>query len=266
HDALPILVYNTDQDCIHYYDGTNWINICEALDNTFTVSTRADFLRLTNPNAIDSTVVVTPSVVDGVPNLNFEVNVINSSNIGQSAVTNSKIQSGSIENRHIQPRTIAPIKFEDGHNIGDLHRWNGFEWVLANESDILITEKDSIIGNEVTNATLNGSLIRSGGGTVQDPFTLDVKDGGIGNDELGPDAVTTDKIFDGTILEADIADNAITSIKILDGTLITDDIADDAITTIKILDENITESKLADNAVTLAKIGADPATESNKVL
>src|SRR5690606_15535355 len=75
------VVYNTDHDCIHYYDGTNWINICEALDNTFTVTTRADFLRLTDPNAIDSTVVVTPSVVDGVPNLNFEVNVINSSNI-----------------------------------------------------------------------------------------------------------------------------------------------------------------------------------------
>src|SRR5690606_40199286 len=95
HDALPILVYNTDQDCIHYYDGTSWINICEALDNTFTVSTRADFLRLTDPNAIDSTVVVTSSEVDGIPNLNFEVNVINSSNIGQSAVTNSKIQNGS---------------------------------------------------------------------------------------------------------------------------------------------------------------------------
>ena len=29
------LVYNTDQDCLHYYDGTQWINICEAFDNAF---------------------------------------------------------------------------------------------------------------------------------------------------------------------------------------------------------------------------------------
>src|SRR5690606_29132428 len=166
----------------------------------------------------------------------------------------SKIQNGSIENRHIQPRTIAPLKFEDGHNIGDLHRWNGFEWVLANEADILITEKDSIIGNEVTDATLNGSLERFGLGTDADPFTLDVRDLGIGNNELGPDAVTTDKILDGTILEEDIAENAVTSIKIQDGTIITDDIANDAITTIKIEDQNITEDKIADDAVTTSKI------------
>src|SRR5690606_38069646 len=109
---------------------------------------------------------------------------------------------------------------------------------LHNEKSLNITEKDSVIGNEVTNATLNGSLERFGGGTDVDPFTLDVRDLGIGNDELGPDAVTTDKIFDGTILEADIADNAVTSIKIQDGTIITNDIADYAITTNKILDEN----------------------------
>ena len=39
------LVYNTDHNCLHYFDGTQWINICEALDNSFTVSTRADFFK-----------------------------------------------------------------------------------------------------------------------------------------------------------------------------------------------------------------------------
>src|SRR5690606_27590796 len=51
---------------------------------------------------------------------------------------------GSIENRHIQNGTIVPIKFEDGHNIGDLHRWNGLIWELANEADIIITEKQGL--------------------------------------------------------------------------------------------------------------------------
>lgn len=25
------MVYNTDIQCLHYYDGQNWLNVCEAL-------------------------------------------------------------------------------------------------------------------------------------------------------------------------------------------------------------------------------------------
>src|SRR6056297_3884268 len=54
-NPLPgAVVYNTDQDCLHYYNGTEWINICEELDNTFTTSTRADSLQQTNPQARDN--------------------------------------------------------------------------------------------------------------------------------------------------------------------------------------------------------------------
>ncbi|RUA10939.1 MAG: hypothetical protein DSY83_17220, partial [Flavobacteriia bacterium] len=53
------LVYNTDQNCLHYYNGDEWINICESLDNSFTVSTLAEHMRPINPNALDDTVVIT---------------------------------------------------------------------------------------------------------------------------------------------------------------------------------------------------------------
>ena len=30
------MVYNTDIRCLHYYDGENWLNLCEALGLTIT--------------------------------------------------------------------------------------------------------------------------------------------------------------------------------------------------------------------------------------
>ncbi|MEK6151709.1 hypothetical protein WIW50_00525, partial [Flavobacteriaceae bacterium 3-367] len=57
---------------------------------------------------------------------------------------------------------------------------------------------------EVTNATVGGSLTRSGAGSNPDPYTLDVIDGGIGTAELATNAVTTIKIADGDVTPAKI--------------------------------------------------------------
>ncbi len=38
------LIYNTDTQCVHYFDGTNWFNLCEAAMDNFSGS----FLDLTN--------------------------------------------------------------------------------------------------------------------------------------------------------------------------------------------------------------------------
>jgi hypothetical protein len=40
-------------------------------------------------------------------------------------------------------------------------------------------ERDRIIGNEITNATTNGGLIRSGSGTSASPYTLGIASGGV---------------------------------------------------------------------------------------
>src|SRR5690606_35107653 len=113
----------------------------------------------------------------------------------------------------------------DGANAGEIMQWNGTQWLLVHESALVITERDSIIGNEISDATLGGSLERFGTGTSVDPYTLDVLDEGIGNSELGPDAVTSDKIFDGTIITADLDDGAVNSAKIENGTIMNADIS-----------------------------------------
>ncbi|RYC50199.1 hypothetical protein DN53_05975, partial [Flagellimonas olearia] len=102
------LVYNTDEDCLHYYNGTEWINICEALDNSFTVST----LALYNVTSRDSTVVITQEdTPDGI-NYNYEVNKIGSDNITNFSVLNSHIAVETITNDKIQNGTITNAKLD----------------------------------------------------------------------------------------------------------------------------------------------------------
>ncbi|MER3318712.1 MAG: hypothetical protein RIB79_10520 [Allomuricauda sp.] len=200
------VVYNTDQECLHYYNGNDWVNICEELDNSFTVSTRADYLSLLNPQARDSTVVISQTNnPDGSINYNYEVGQITGANIvTQSINADSKIQPTSITTGLLAPKSVTIGKFADatGGQPGDIFQWNGSQWTLVNETILGITEKDSIVGNEVFDATLNGSLVRSGAGTETDRYTLDVLDGGIDTDELADNAVTTLKMSDGNVTNA----------------------------------------------------------------
>ncbi|MDR1583081.1 MAG: hypothetical protein LBS55_07490 [Prevotellaceae bacterium] len=79
-------------------------------------------------------------------------------------------------------------------------------------------ERDGIIGNEVTNATTNGGLARSGSGTSASPYTLGISDG----------AITTARLADGAITGGKVSDNAITSAKIADNTITNTDISSSA--------------------------------------
>ncbi|MCB0371839.1 MAG: hypothetical protein KDD31_02385 [Muricauda sp.] len=230
------LVYNTDQDCIHYFDGSQWINICEALDNSFTVSTRADFLSQINPNARDSTVVITPTLnPDGSTNYNFEVNQITGANIAPSAINGDKIQNGTVGSLDLAEGAVTLPKLADAENgvPGDIIQWDGFNWVLVNENILGITEVDGIVGNEVVGPT-DGTLDLNGGGSGTDPYTLDVADGGITNNELADNSVNSDKIQDGQVATVDLANNAVTNVKMADNSVGTAELIDDSVDADKI--------------------------------
>ncbi|WP_212748446.1 hypothetical protein, partial [Maribacter algarum] len=67
----------------------------------------------------------------------------------------------------------------------------------GNNITLNVDDADSIIGNEVVNAT-DATLTRSGAGTTLSPYTLDVAADGITNAEIADDAVQLENIADGT--------------------------------------------------------------------
>ena len=209
------LVYNTDQNCLHYYDGTAWINICEALDDSFTVSTRDDYMSQLYSNTLDSTVVITTTDNgDGSTNYNFEVGEITGSNIQDFSIEGRDIVNRTIAGDKIASRSVNPLRiFNDGDDLTrQVLLWNGNvapdgEWQRIAESDLQISEADGVIGNEVVDVT-DGTLTRSGNGDAGDPYTLGVSPLGITENELANNAVTSGKIRDGEIIDADISATA----------------------------------------------------------
>jgi len=74
------MIYNLDSECLHYYNGADWINFCQSTGNSFAYTTEAIFNQ--NPNVADSTIVITQTG----DNYNFEVNEITGANIVDASI------------------------------------------------------------------------------------------------------------------------------------------------------------------------------------
>ncbi|WP_133067293.1 hypothetical protein [Flagellimonas pacifica] len=216
------MVYNTDTECVHFYTGTLWTNLCDRPEEqTFTADPIVNF---------SPTMVITQ---DG-SNFNFEVGEIRGENIVDTSINGAvDIQEGSITGLQLQEATVTFDKLADGENTGELLQWNGAEWILIDETGLVVTELDGVVGNEVTGPA-DSTLELSGTGVDTDPFLLDVSTGGITDNELATDAVTTDKILNGEVNTVDIADNAITNVKMADNAIGTTEIIDDSVNAAKI--------------------------------
>ncbi|MDR0832603.1 MAG: hypothetical protein LBN93_00195, partial [Candidatus Symbiothrix sp.] len=146
------------------------------------------------------------------------------------------ISTGGVTTTHLAANAVTSAKIADGTitaadlgqmsaTSGQVLKWNGTVWAPAADAGIA-TESDGIVGNEVTNATTNGGLARSGSGTTESPYTLGIATGGIATAHLADNTVTAAKIVDGTITNADIDSNAnISGSKIAAGSITTTQIA-----------------------------------------
>jgi len=78
-----------------------------------------------------------------------------------------------------------------------VYYWSGTNW---NRVDGATLGGDTIVGNEVTNATAAGGLIRTGAGTSTSPYTLGIAPGGITPTMLAKPSSTapTVMLFNGT--------------------------------------------------------------------
>ncbi|WP_394751132.1 beta strand repeat-containing protein [Spongiimicrobium salis] len=100
------LVYNTDTECIHYYDGTQWINICDSIGGLTTITNVPSLTR--NP-----TVLVTETTNGNTVNYNLEVGEITGSNIVDSTIGGADLSPRSVGSNNLAENSVGNFQLAE---------------------------------------------------------------------------------------------------------------------------------------------------------
>ncbi|MCK0191390.1 hypothetical protein, partial [Arenibacter sp. F20364] len=92
------LVYNTDIECIHYYTGVEWKDICDAVAGSITFTSD------------DGTVVITST---GGNNYDLKVGEITGMNIVNETVFGADIATATIGERQLAPNSVGSSELQD---------------------------------------------------------------------------------------------------------------------------------------------------------
>ncbi|MBQ4916128.1 hypothetical protein J8L85_16865, partial [Maribacter sp. MMG018] len=111
------MVYNTDTECIHYFDGTQWINLCDAVSFDITsdaiVNTRSSIAITQTPNSYNLEVaqnsIKSEHIVDGgINGDDIQNNSIGQDKLGDDSVGSDELRDGSVTSSQILDGSIIP--------------------------------------------------------------------------------------------------------------------------------------------------------------
>jgi len=224
------LIYNTDLQCVHYFDGTAWVNMCNANNssNISLVDNNDGTFTFTNENG-DTTNFTIPTfsanytgnmgLTSGLKmtttgnNINYEVNIIHGQSniqagtvteqsIADNAINNTKLQDNSVKSLEIDNQTIKPEDIEPAlanqvlmTNASETN----VEWVNLNSG---------IISGQDLTTDDNSISITNGTGTLLNAASISVSDGGITEAKLDKSNIRLSG-FDLPILPIDMNGNRI---------------------------------------------------------
>ena len=114
----------------------------------------------------------------------------------------------------------------------------------AAESTLYIPAESLVDAYSANNGVGNANSVTVIVDQEHNTISAVIKAGGVGENELATDAVTTEKIANGAVETDKIAALAVTAAKIANGAVTTEKIAASAVTTDKIADKNVTLAKL----------------------
>ncbi|WP_411032233.1 hypothetical protein, partial [Spongiimicrobium sp. 3-5] len=229
------MVYNTDTQCIHYYDGAQWLNLCEASNislvdngnNTYTFTDAAnnttDVINTTNASLsiVSGDLVLTDSDNNTVSTPLAQINTQTfTSNPGINPIeTISIVQTGN--NFNFEVTEITGMNIVDGTINGFADIQNG---------TVTLDKLQSGLPNQV--------IRTNGAGNLAEWATLDAAN--INGQDLTPTdaSITINNGLGSTLVDADIA----------------------------VTDLGITTAKLATDAVTIEKLGTAGIADANRVL
>ena len=143
------VVYNTDEQCLFFYDGAAWLNMCE----TFGLSFTAD--PIVNPT---STIVIT----ENGDNRNFEVSEITGANIVDFSISGNDIQNNSITSDKLAPDSVGSEELQD-NTVADAEI--DYNQVTLNDFN---NDAGFITGADIVSAAPNNAITDNGGAFYDD--------------------------------------------------------------------------------------------------
>jgi len=111
------MVYNTDTECINYYDGTQWINLCDAIDFSITndpiINGRSTIEITETAGSINLEVaknsILGDNIIDGgIGPDDIQDNSITQEKLAAESVGSSELRQNSVGSEEIRDGSIAP--------------------------------------------------------------------------------------------------------------------------------------------------------------
>jgi len=143
------MVYNTDIQCLHYFDGTDWLNLCEALG-----------LTITNNPVIHADTTIAITRTDN--NINIEVDSITGLQIIDRSIRGDDIAGSTVNgNFHIQNKSMGLDKLRVDGTPGQIIEINtaGTDAVWADPPPkaVALGKVNGSAGIKLFGATIGGS-------------------------------------------------------------------------------------------------------------
>ena len=230
------LVYNIDEECVFYYDGEVWVNLCEENIFNETFEVVGEDLVLTDSNGGSVTVPL--------------------SDLGVNTFTADPVFN-PVENDN----TIVITQTDDNVNL-EVGEITGFNIVDSSINGFLDIQDRSTPGDKLQENAIDAFLINpnvAGTGLTQDPtgaLEVDVSQiTGTGTLSSPTNTLVITGDPDNSLFNnigVDVADGAITNAKMAANAIGTAELINDAVTTDKILDTSITNGKLDKSSIPIS--------------
>ncbi len=170
------VVYNTDLQCVHYYDGAQWVNICEEVGGIPNLTTdpfvNANSTLVITPNGENNHIEVAPNsirsaqIVDGgINGVDIQDNSIGQSKIGNDAVGRNEIAENAVGLEALDTDEVT---------LGTLTNTPGF-----------------ITGADIVSSAPNNALTDNSGAFYDNTPVLDAISANSGNITTNTSAIST---------------------------------------------------------------------------
>src|SRR5690606_9157524 len=97
------LVYNTDIDCVHYHNGTDWVNICDAVAGSVSFTSRDSTIHIA---AAGNNYDLTVGMIDGEKNI--DEYTIHSDHLMNGSISKIKLGLYAVGNAQIDDEVVGP--------------------------------------------------------------------------------------------------------------------------------------------------------------